>query len=105
MIGERLAEIRKNHGDTQADLAVRLNVSIAAVRSWEQEKSSPPHEMLINICKLYQVSSDFLLGLSNVDPCYVQRRRLELFTKQEIEALSDYESFLLWKRRHSGSKE
>lgn len=28
MIGERLAEIRKNHGDKQTDLAQKLNVVI-----------------------------------------------------------------------------
>lgn len=98
MIGERLSEIRKDHGDTQADLAAQLNVSLAAVRSWEQEKSSPSHEMLVSICKLYQVSSDYLLGLSDIDPAYVQRQRLEIFTKSDLAELKNYEGYLLWKR-------
>lgn len=76
MIGERLAEIRKDHGDNQDDLARKLNVSVFAIRSWEQEKSAPSHEMLVRVCRLYQVSSDYLLGLSNIDPVYEQRRRL-----------------------------
>ena len=63
MIGERLAEIRKDHGDNQDDLARKLNVSVFAIRSWEQEKSAPSHEMLVRVCRLYQVSSDYLLGL------------------------------------------
>lgn len=100
MIGERLSEIRKDHGDTQADLAERLNVSLSAIRSWEQEKSSPPHEMLVSICRLYQVSSDYLLGLSDVDPAYVQRQRLERFTEEELLLLQDYEEYLEWKRRN-----
>lgn len=33
MIGERLAEVRKDHGDTQAALAKRLRVTLSAVRS------------------------------------------------------------------------
>ena len=101
MIGERLSEVRKDHSDTQASLAEKLNVSLSAIRSWEQEKSSPPHEMLVSICKLYQISSDYLLGLSNVDPSYVQRRRLELFIQHELEALEEYEIFLIWKRSYS----
>lgn len=101
MIGERLSEVRKDHSDTQASLAEKLNVSLSAIRSWEQEKSSPPHEMLVSICKLYQISSDYLLGLSNVDPSYVQRRRLELFNQHELEALEEYEKFLIWKRSYS----
>lgn len=98
MIGERLSEVRKDHGDTQASLAEKLNVSLFAIRSWEQEKSAPSHEMLVNICKLYQILSDYLLGLSNIDPIYEQRWRLESFDQHELEALREYEQFLLWKR-------
>ena len=104
MIGERLSEVRKDHGDTQSSLAKKLNVSVATVRSWEQEKSSPAHEILVNICKMYRVSSDYLLGLSNVDPSYIQRRRLESFTQQELEELAEYERFLLWRREQEKKK-
>ena len=68
LIGERLAEVRKDHNDKQVDLARKLNVTPYTVRSWEQEKSSPSHEMLVQICRLYHVTSDYLLGLSDQDP-------------------------------------
>ena len=99
MIGERLAEIRKDHDDTQAILADRLNVSISSIRSWEQEKSSPPHELLVKICRLYHVSADYLLGLTSIDPAYVQRRRLESFSNIEFEELQKFENYLIWKRK------
>lgn len=99
MIGERLSEIRKDHGDTQASLAERLNVSLAAVRSWEQEKSSPSHEMLVSICRLYHVSSDYLLGLSDIDPAYVQVQRMSRFTKEELIELLKYEEYIIWRRK------
>lgn len=98
MIGERLAEIRKDHGDKQTDLAQKLNVALSTIRSWEQEKSAPPHEMLVRICRLYHISSDYLLGLSDVDPAYVQHQRLENFTKQELTALRDFEEFLIYRK-------
>lgn len=100
MIGERFSEVRKDHGDTQATLARKLKVSLPTVRAWEQGKSSPSHEMLVAICNLYCVSSDYLLGLSDIDPAYVQRKRLEQFTKEELTALRDYEEYLIWKRRN-----
>ncbi len=99
VIGERLAETRKDYGDTQAVLAKRLGVSLPTVRAWEQEKSSPSHEMLVAICRLYGVSSDYLLGLSDIDPVYTQKKRLEQFTPDELSAVRDYEKFLLWKRK------
>lgn len=98
MVGERLAEIRKDHGDTQATLAERLGVSLFTLRAWEQEKSSPSHDMLVAICRMYRVSADYLLGLSAVDPAYVNRRREVAFTAEERQKLSEYEEFLKWKR-------
>jgi len=98
MIGELLAETRKDHGDKQTDLAQKLNVSIATVRSWEQEKSLPPNEMLVAICRLYHVSADYLLGLSNVDPVYIQRRRLNRFSEAELEEMQLFEEYLIWKK-------
>lgn len=100
MIGERLSEIRKDHGDTQAALAEQLGVSLPTVRAWEQGKSSPNHEMLVSICRLYYVSADYLLGLSDVDPAYVQRQRLEKFTKEELAELRNYEEYLIWKSKN-----
>lgn len=98
MIGERLAEIRKDHGDTQASLAKKLGVALPTVRSWEQEKSSPSHELLVTICRLYRISSDFLLGLTDYDPAYIGRRQTEQFSKDELAALRDFELFLHWKK-------
>lgn len=104
MIGERLSEIRKDHGQTQADLANQLEVTLSAVRSWEQEKSSPSHEMLVKICKYYQISSDYLLGLSNIDPIYEQHYRLRVFSAEEIQALKEYEAYLRWKQKRDGKR-
>lgn len=105
MIGERLADVRKDHGDTQAALADRLKVSLSSIRSWEQEKSSPPHELLVSICKIYEVSSDYLLGLSDVDPAMSSCRRLESFSGEELEELRSFENYLLWKRKGGRAKE
>lgn len=101
MIGERLSEVRKDHGDTQAALALRLGVSLPTVRAWEQEKSSPSHEMLVELCRLYHVSSDYLLGLTDEDPAYTHRRRQTRLSDTERAELKTFEDYLLWKRRHA----
>lgn len=99
VLGERLSEIRKDHGNTQADLAERLGVSLFTIRAWEQEKSSPCHEMLVALCRLYNVSADYLLGLSDLDPAYTLRRRTRLFSEEDLRKLAEYEEFLIWKKR------
>lgn len=103
VLGERLSEIRKDHGNTQADLAERLGVSLFTIRAWEQEKSSPSHEMLVAICRLYNVSSDYLLGLSDLDPAYSLHRRTRLFSEEDLRKLAEYEEFLTWKKRKASS--
>lgn len=100
MIGERLSEVRKDHGDTQAALAQRLGVSLPTVRAWEQEKSSPSHEMLVELCRLYHVSADYLLGLTDEDPVYTCHHRQTHLTTKETAELKTFEDYLLWKRRH-----
>lgn len=99
MIGERLAEVRKDHGDTQQSFASKMNVTKYTISSWEQEKSEPNHEMLVKICRLYEVSSDYLLGLSDVDPIY-ERRKAENLSKEDQAMLKDIEAFLLWRKKH-----
>ena len=98
VIGERLAEVRKDHGDTQQSFAVKMNVTKYTVSSWEQEKSEPNHEMLVKICRLYGISSDYLLGLSNVDPAYI-RHRVKQLSNEDLLLLKDIEEFLLWRQR------
>ena len=98
MIGERLAEVRKDHGDTQQTLADKMSVTKYTVSSWEQEKSEPNHEILVRICRLYGVSSDYLLGLSNVDPAYIHRRA-DILSSEDQTILKDMEDFLIWRKR------
>lgn len=94
MIGERLREIRKDHGDTQQSLADKLHATLYAVRCWEQEKSSPNHETLIAICRLYQVSSDYLLGLTDDDPARMRQRQKTLSPENQ-QLLKRFYAFLL----------
>ena len=100
MKGDRLAEVRSFRGDTQATLAEKLHVTHYTVSSWEQEKSSPREETLVEICKMYGVSADFLLGLSDDDPDFDRQRRQEKLTKDERADVRAYTEYLLWKRKH-----
>ena len=102
MIGERLKEIRKDHGDSQADLAIKLNVSKFTVQSWEQGKSEPSHNMLINLCRLYRVSSNFLLGLTNDDPIFYQRQQQKLDNSNRM-ILKEFASFLEFRQKKKGT--
>lgn len=103
MIGERLAEIRKDRGDTQKSLADKLNVVMHTVSSWEQGKSEPSHDMLVRICRLYHVSADYLLGISNADPAY-ERRKSASLSEDDLSLLKEVTEFLLWREKQKKEK-
>ena len=97
MIGERLAEVRKDHGDTQQQLGDKLHVTKFTISNWEQEKSVPSNEALAKICRIYNVSADYLLGIVDADPAFYHRSE-KLFSKAELEELEKYENYLIWLR-------
>lgn len=94
MIGERLQDIRKDHRDTQMDLAEKLHVSLYAVRCWEQGKSDPSHDTLVEICRLYHVSSDYLLGITDEDPSYRKQKLEKELLPENLAVLKRFEDFL-----------
>ncbi len=63
--GEKLKELRKKHRLSQQQLADYLGVTAATVSAYELGKKLPSIVTLINICRQFDVSSDYLLGLSD----------------------------------------
>lgn len=104
MIGERLQDIRKDHNDTQQDLADKLHASLYAVRCWEQDKSDPNHSTLVAICKLYGVSADYLLGLTDEDPIYSQNRQKCSLNSENLATLKKFEAFLYSEQERQSSR-
>ncbi|MBE6533575.1 MAG: helix-turn-helix domain-containing protein [Ruminococcaceae bacterium] len=62
MLGQKLYELRKQHGLSQEVLAEKLGVSRQAVSKWECGESLPDTDNLITISKIYAVSLDDLVG-------------------------------------------
>ncbi|MCI8475050.1 MAG: helix-turn-helix transcriptional regulator [Oscillospiraceae bacterium] len=63
--GLRLREVRKASDEQQKDLADFLDISTAQVSDMENGKKTTTLERLVLICEHYNVSSDYLLGLSD----------------------------------------
>lgn len=61
MLGARIALLRKQAGLSQRALAAALRVSPSAVGMYEQERRIPSTELLVEMARLFGVSTDFLL--------------------------------------------
>ena len=78
MLGARIALLRKQSGLSQRSLAAALRVSPSAVGMYEQDRRTPSTELLIEMARLFDVSTDFLLtGRSRQRDAPVLRRVLE----------------------------
>lgn len=62
MIGENIKHFRKEKGISQEELAVRLNVVRQTVSKWENGRSVPDADVLVQIAKMLEVSVGELLG-------------------------------------------
>ena len=65
MLNERIRSLRVSHNLSQVELAKKLNVSKQSVSNWENDNILPSIEMLVEIAKLFSVSTDYLLGLDD----------------------------------------
>lgn len=64
-LGERLKELRKEMGLTQKEVAERLNINSVTYLHYEKAQREPPLTLLADFAIFYQVSVDYLLGLSD----------------------------------------
>lgn len=62
----RLKLLRKERGLFQSDIAKVLNVSVAAVGFYENEKRDMSPDTILKIADYFNVSTDYLLGKTDV---------------------------------------
>lgn len=65
MISERIKELRARSNMSQVKLAKALNVSRSTVNAWEMDLSMPTIKYVIEMAKLFNVTSDYILELDN----------------------------------------
>lgn len=59
--GEKLQKLRKERGWTQEQLASQISISRQALSKWELGTAIPDTENVVQISKLFSVSTDYLL--------------------------------------------
>ena len=62
----RLKEIRNEYQYSQLKLSEQLGVSRSAVAMWESGSSQPDNDMLLRIADIFGVSTDYLLGKTDI---------------------------------------
>lgn len=60
---QKLAEVRTDHDTTQRELAKILGWHQVQIARYETGKVTPPISYVIEFCKHFNVSADYILGL------------------------------------------
>lgn len=88
-IGKTIAELRKEKGWTQADLAEKLQVSDKAISKWEQDNGAPSIEFLPVLAELFGVSIDYIMTGKVPEKEIITISKAELCAKKDDISLLD----------------
>lgn len=89
MIGENIRKLRERKGYTQNSLGDILNLSPSTIGMYEQDRRLPDVETLIKMCKLFDVSSDYLLEMTENPTPYKKNRSGDDFHKRLKNLMKD----------------
>ncbi len=65
--GKFIAACRKEKGLTQAQLAEKLNITDRAVSKWETGKSMPDSSIMLELCRILEISVNELLNGERIE--------------------------------------
>lgn len=63
----RIFELRKQNKMSQAELGDLLGIHQVAVSRYEKEERKIPQEVLTRLCEIFNCTSDYLLGISDIN--------------------------------------
>ena len=97
--------MRKDFGMSQADLAEKLSLTRDTISAYERNKFEPPDSTKLDIARFFDVSIDYLLGLTNIPSPYKNKSNYiklpKSFPESEKSELMNYANYLIYKNKKS----
>lgn len=86
-LAERLQSLREGAGFTQAEEARMLGITRSGVNAWEMGISVPSTQYIVELARLFHISTDYLLGVEETSTISVQG-----LTKRQVTSLLEIAS-------------
>ena len=83
-MGEKLKSLRIEKKLTQKQVADRIGLAISAVSSYESGTRYPSYDVLVKLARIFHVSTDYLLGITdkrNIDVTGLRDNEIELVSQ------------------------
>lgn len=97
ILSERIKMLREEYPLTQSQLAEKLDIATSSISQYESGDRVPSDDIKIKLAKFFDVSLDFLMGLSDIRNPYVFFTLSEYFnslTEDEINDVIKYTMFI-----------
>lgn len=66
MLGKTIRQLRNEKGITQSDLSNIVGLTPKMISFYELGQRFPPHDIIIKLADYFDVSTDYLLGISDI---------------------------------------
>lgn len=89
---ERIIQLREEKDLSQKDVASSIGYSPQVYNRWEKGKTEPDYNAVISLAKFYNVSTDYLFGITNVkNPNEIIKKfeKLDNDTQEHLSKLMD----------------
>ncbi len=64
-IYSRIKDLREDRDLTQQNVADMLGQHLTTYRRWETGETEIPAHIIVELCKFYNISADYILGFTN----------------------------------------
>lgn len=83
-LADKIKSLREQAGITQSELARSMALTRSSINAWEMGLSVPSTQYIVELAKLFHVSTDYLLGMEQSAVLYV-----DYLTEKEVSVLVD----------------
>ncbi len=95
---DRLKELRKEYSFTQQELANKIGIVRTAIANYETGRTIPDSDTLTLLAKIFDTTTDYLLGISDIKNPYqnkiIKETTKELQLPDEFTSPDEAEEFL-----------
>ncbi|MCB7159990.1 helix-turn-helix domain-containing protein [Bacillus subtilis] len=83
MYGQRLRHLRKAHKYTMEDIGRKLGIAKSSYGGYEAESKKPPLDKLTQLAEIYDVSIDYILGVTDDPDPKKERKNISEFLEKD----------------------